>query len=212
MKRIIYAFISILVLATSCQDKKIKRSGKLDISLLVYSNPTEDPYDMFVLPISTMYFEKNNFLEIVQKYDKGLPIGQSFALVNKDKYAVFEDLNSISEVKPNLLVKDKNIGVKFINDIVDYKRKENLTDTILSGMKYKRARIVSDSAYTVFYIHQTDTVLPFSLSPQFDKDYKGVLNRIDTYEKYHNRFTSLRLSVSDTIPKQYYNALKQVKQ
>lgn len=196
---------------TSCSEKKTKRNGKIDVQLLIYNNPTEDPYDMFVLPISTMYFEKNNFLEIVQNYENGLPTGQGFALVNKESYAVFDDLNSISEIKPNLPLKDKNVGVKFVNDIVDYSKRENLADTILSGLKYKRARIVSDSAYTVFYIHQTDTILPFSLSKQFDKDYNGVLNRIDTYEKFENRFTSLRLSVSDTIPKQYYNALKQVK-
>lgn len=200
-----------IAVLSSCNERKIKRNGKIDVQLLIYNNPTEDPYDMFVLPISTMYFDKNNFLEVVQTYENGLPIGQDFVLVKEQNYTVFNDLNSISELTPNLPLANKNVGVRFINNIADYSQRENLTDTILNGLKYKRARIVSDSAYTVFYIHQTDTILPFSLSKDFDKDYNGVLNRIDTYEKYENRFTSLRLTVSDTIPQQYYEALKKVR-
>lgn len=210
MKNLLLILFSVIIF-TSCT-KNRKENGKIDVQLLVYNNPSVDPYDVFLMPISTMYFKKNTFIETVQEYKEGMPLSEpSFALIKNNQFDVFSDLNSIAEVKPNKDLKTKNVGVKFVTDIVDYNRRVNLTDTVLNGMKYKRARIVSDSVYTVFYIHQTDTILPFSLSPQFDKDYHGVLNRVDTYEKKHDRFTSLRMVVSDTIPERFYNALKQVK-
>lgn len=204
-------FLFIIMVFTSC-NKKYKENGKIDVQLLIYNNPSVDPYDAFLMPISTMYFKEKTFIETLQHYKDGIPLpDQSFALIKDSLYSVFSDLNSVTEVKPNKSVKSKDIGVKFNTDIIDYNRRENLNDTILNGLKYKRARIVSDSVYTVFYIQQTDTILPFSLSPQFDKDYHGVLNRVDTYEKKHDRFTSLRMTVSDTIPRRFYNALNQVK-
>lgn len=209
MKNLI--LILLVIISFSSCNKSKRESGKIEVQLMVYNNPSVDPYDAFLMPISTMYFKQNTFIETLQQYKDGVPLPeQSFALVKDNLYDVFSDLNAISEVKPNKAVKTKDVGVKFDTDIVDYNRRENLTDTVLNGLKYKRARIVSDSVYTVFYIHQTDTILPFSLSPQFDKDYNGVLNRVDTYEKKHDRFTSLRMNVSDTIPQRFYNALKQV--
>ena len=82
-----------------------------------------------------------------------------------------------------------------------------MSDTAFNGYNYKRLKTVNDSSYSVFYIHQTDTLMPFSLAPQVDKDYKGVLIRIDTYDKTNNRFVSLRMTVTDTIPKSFYEIL-----
>lgn len=209
MKYILIFFFSSLIFSTSCNDRKIKRSGKIDVQLLIYNNPIDEPYDVYFMPISTMFFEKNNFIEIIPQYgDSSIMRKEKFALIKNEHFQIFDDLNSVASLHPETPLKDKNVGVKFVNDIVDYYKKENMADTTFNGFNYKRVRIVSDTAYTVFYIHQTDTILPFSLSPQFDKDYNGILNRVDTYEKYRNRFTSLRLLVSDTIPEKYYKALK----
>lgn len=213
MKNLILFTLLCSTIIVACNNRPVKKAGKIDVQLLVYTDPQNDPYNMFMLPLASIYFDKNNLLEVIPNNENTIPSNESYALIRNDKFLDFTDINSIAKVVPSKPLKNKNIGVRFLNDSIPfYDKRENLSDTVMNGYKYKRARIVSDSVYTVFYIHQTDTLLPYSLSKQFDTDYHGVLNRVDTYEKFHDRFTSLRLTVNDTIPQKFYNALKLIKQ
>ncbi|WP_313262343.1 hypothetical protein [Sphingobacterium sp.] len=210
MKKYLFYLLGLLVISSCAKPKRA--NGRIDIQMMVYNDPSNDPYNSFLLPISTMYFKDDLFIENIQEYKDGIPLENlSYSIVKGNKFGVFSNLNDITEVKVDKDLKDKNVGVKFVNDVVNYNTRENLSDTVLNGINYKRARIVNDSVYTVFYINQTDTILPFSLSPQFDKDYDGILDRVDTYEKNHDRFTSLRMTLNDTIPQRYYNALNLLK-
>jgi len=209
MKNLLFFGLAGLFFLSACDGRVRKTSGRIDVRMLVYNDPENDPYDMFVIPVSTIYFARDCLLESVPEFGNGKG---KFVLVKGQKHAVFNDLNSISEVRPDIPLRDKDLGVRFANDSVPgYEKREDLTDTLLNGREYRRARIVTDSAYSVFYVHRTDTVLPYSLSSQFDKDYNGRLDRVDTYEKHGNRFTSLRMAVSDTVPQRFHNALKQIR-
>jgi len=205
-------FFAALMALSACDGRARRTAGRIDIRLIVYSDPENDPYDMFVLPVSTIYFARNCFLEAIPELGGGSDADRTFVLVKDGKYAAFRSLGSVADLRPSIPLGKKDLGVRFANDSVPgYEKREDLTDTVMNGRDYRRARIVTDSAYAVFYVHRTDTVLPYSLSSQFDRDYRGTLDRVDTYEKYRNRFTSLRMTVSDTLPQRFYNALKQVK-
>ena len=195
----------------SC-DNRIKRNmGKISLEIFVYNQPSKNIYDAVRIPISKMYFKDENFIEVLpnfENYNKQIP----FAFISGDKFARFNNLNKINDIKKFYSLAKKNFGVKFINDsIKNYSSKKILPDTSFNGYNYKRVAIATKEDYTVFYIHQTDTILPFSLSNQFDKDFHGILNRVDTYEIKKDRFTSLRMIVSDTIPATFFNALKSLK-
>lgn len=195
----------------SCDNKVKKNMGKISLEIFVYNQPSKNIYDAVRIPISEMYFQNENFIEVlpnIENDNKHIP----FAFISGDKFAPFNNLDKINDIKKFYNLATKNFGVKFINDsIKNYSSRKILTDTSFNGYNYKRVSIATKEDYTVFYIHQTDTILPFSLSSQFDKDFKGILNRVDTYEIKKDRFTSLRMTVSDTIPQNFFNALKGLK-
>lgn len=195
----------------SCDNRVKRNTGKISLEIFVYNQPSKNIYDAVRIPISKMYFKDDNFIEVLPNFEndnKQIP----FAFISGDKFARFNNLNKINDIQKFYSLAKKNFGVKFINDsIKNYSSKKILADTSFNGYNYKRVAIATKEDYTVFYIHQTDTILPFSLSNQFDKDFHGILNRVDTYEIKKDRFTSLRMTISDTIPATFFNALKSLK-
>jgi hypothetical protein len=210
VKKMLFVLL-ISFLLFSCNNGIKKDIGKISLEIFVYNQPSKDIYDAVRIPISKMYFKNENFIEVLpnlQNGEKQIP----YAFITGDRYARFNNLNKINDIKNFVSLAKKNFGVKFINDsIKNYSLKKMLADTVFNGYNYKRVAISTKEDYTVFYIHQTDTILPFSLSKQFDKDFKGILNRVDTYEIKKDRFTSLRMTVSDTIPNNIFNALNSIK-
>jgi hypothetical protein len=195
----------------SCDNRVKRNTGKISLEIFVYNQPSKNIYDAVRIPISKMYFKDDNFIEVLPNFEndnKQIP----FAFISGDKFARFNNLNKINDIQKFYSLAKKNFGVKFINDsIKNYSSKKILADTSFNGYNYKRVAIATKEDYTVFYIHQTDTILPFSLSNQFDKDFHGILNRVDTYEIKKDRFTSLRMTISDTIPATFFNALKSLR-
>lgn len=68
-----------------------------------------------------------------------------------------------------------------------------MKDTILFGKTYKRFEINSPQSYSRYYVYQTDTILPYSLYKHAEIDYKGRIERIDTYNKKQDIFVTLQL-------------------
>ena len=205
MKRLF--ILLLLPLFFACKDK-MRKAGHIQLEAVIYNDPTGDLYDSELFEISDLYFVGSHFLEKVPYHNDSLNI-PTFAYVSNGKFKIG---NSLEELKNNSSfqeISEKKFGALFQTPAVPhYDIREPMSDTAFNGYNYKRLKIANDSAYTVFYIHQTDTLLPFSLAPQFDKEYKGVLNRIDTYDKINDRFVSLRMTVTDTIPKTMYDLLK----
>ncbi len=203
-----YYFFLLLILLFGCKGKTKMKSGCVNLEVFVYSDPGGNLYDSYRLPISTLYFLDDEFIEQVPVVNDtaGLP---PFAYIRE---GMFAPLSRLAEKKESLdfyPLSKKNFGAVFVNVAVpNYDKRVELPDTSFNGYHYKRFRVVSQEEYSVFYIHQTDTILPFSLGRQVEKDYVGILNRIDTYEIKNDRFISLRMYVSKGIPEMVYSSLK----
>lgn len=203
-----YYFFLLLTVLFGCNGKTKMKSGCIKLEVFVYNDPGRNLYDSYRLPISTLYFLDDEFIEQVPvvKDTAGFP---PFAYIRE---GMFTPLNTLAK-KKDLLdfypLSKKNFGAVFVNmPVPNYDKRIGLPDTSFNGYQYKRFRVVSQEEYSVFYIHQTDTILPFSLGSQVEKDYGGILNRIDTYEIKNDRFISLRMHVSKGIPEMIYSSLK----
>lgn len=192
---------------------KVRKAGRIQIEVAVYHDPNGDLYDSELVQISDLYFVGTRFLEHIPYYNDSLQIPR-FTLINLDEGNTIaaNDLNKLQKCNTYRDLSKKKYGAIFLPPPVpDYGTRETISDTIFGGYNYKRLRIVNDSSYSVFYVHKTDTMLPFSLAPQISKDYPGQLNRIDTYDKINDRFVSLRMTVTDTVPLKIFNILNTAK-
>ncbi|WP_423128521.1 hypothetical protein [Gaoshiqia sp. Z1-71] len=184
------------------------KSGCIKLEVFVYNDPGGDLYDSYQLPISTLYFLDDEFIEQVPITNNttGFP---PFAYIRDRMFAPLNTLVKKKELLDFYPLSRKNFGAVFVNmPVPNYDIRRELPDTCFNGYNYKRIRVASNEEYSVFYIHQTDTILPFSLGYQVEKDYGGILNRIDTYEIKNDRFISLRMYVSKGIPEMVYSSLK----
>src|SRR5699024_6866478 len=117
-------------------------------------------------------------------------------------------LKSLMESQEYSALKKKNYAAVFYPEIIpNYKNKEMLTDTAFDGFSYKRVKIVTDSSYNIYYLHQTDTIYPFSLHREMEKEIGGVINRIDSYDLKNDKFISLKMNLNYTIPESVYGFL-----
>ena len=89
----------------------------------------------------------------------------------------------------------KSFGSKWVNfPIFGYDGRIKMNDTILYGNKeFSRFKTIQGKVLTIFYVKKSDTILPYSLNPIADKDYSGRLERIDSYDKEKDVFTTLVL-------------------
>ncbi len=200
--------VFLLVLLLGCDSKIRMKSGCIRLEVFVYNDPGGNIHDSYRLPLSTLYFLGNEFIEQLPDMSDttGFP---PFAYIRE---GMFAPLNGLTENKEPLNfhpLSKKNFGAVFVNiPVPNYENRVELPDTSFNGYNYRRIRITSKEDYSVFYIHQTDSVLPFSLARQVEADYGGILNRIDTYEIINDRFISLRMHVSNGIPEMVYSKLK----
>jgi len=198
----------LLILVSGCRDKIRMQSGSIKLEVFVYNDPGENLQNSYRLPLSTLYFLDDHFIEQVPDMSDttGFP---PFAYIRE---GMFAPLNGLTENERPLSfhpLSKKNFGAVFVNmPVPNYDNRVELPDTSFNGYNYRRIRIRSKADYSVFYIHQTDSILPFSLAPQVEEDYGGILNRIDTYEIANDRFISLRMYVSKGIPELVYLTLK----
>ncbi|HLT86478.1 MAG TPA: hypothetical protein VKZ57_02745 [Sphingobacterium sp.] len=205
-----FLLLSLLVLSCSKPEKK---AGKINLQLVVYNDPNGDLYNSFLMEITDLYFIGNRFLEKLPYPNDSLGVPK-FYYIHKNRFA---PANSLEEIKSQSTlsfqdVTEKIHGSQFvIPDIPGYDKRASLPDTNFNGYSYKRVRIATDSVYSVFYIHQTDTVLPFSINPAIEKEYSGILNRVDSYNRVEDKFYSLRMTVTDTIPQSIFDVLNSVK-
>lgn len=93
-------------------------------------------------------------------------------------------LSEVAKTQKPQLVWNKKEGAIFSKEqILNYRNRRKLSDTVLFNKKYKRFEINSPWNYTRFYIYPTDTILPYSIYRHAEKDYGGRLERIDSYTK-----------------------------
>jgi len=200
--------LAILCLAAtvSCNRAVKKRAGRINIRLVVYHDPLNDMHNVDVVTISTLFFKSGHIIEQLEDAD-----GQLFAHIYGDRFCTAATIEELLETPRERPLADKKNGISFASHSIEgYERRERLTDTSFNGYDYRRIAIAGDSVYTLFYVHRTDTVLPLSLGRQPEREYGGILNRVDVFDKRTNTFSSLRMAVSDTIPNRIYQALNKL--
>lgn len=209
MKNQFTILLGLFFVLLACQQRKVLKSGQIQLDLVVYDDPGGNLYDSFKLPISTLYFEGDVFLEQVPKLKTDLEL-PAYALIQEQSYIPVQRLSDLHDEVKLYPLGQKNFGAAFVfPEVPNYTDHRQLNDTIFDGQYLQRFEIVTVEEYSIFYLHPTDTVLPYSLCRQFEKDYSGIITRIDTYQRQQDRFLSLRLKYKGgPIPLRFANCFK----
>ena len=187
------------ILPYSCRKEIKSEKGGIDLISNVYFDASKGLEQMQSFHLSKLNYLGNQIIEFVPD--------QSFTEINMKTYfmqdslfyPVENDNESIilSEVaktqKPQLVWNKKEGAIFSKEQILNYRNRRKLSDTVLFNKKYKRFEINSPWNYTRFYIYPTDTILPYSIYRHAEKDYGGRLERIDSYNKKTDIFVSLQL-------------------
>ncbi|MFC4686961.1 hypothetical protein ACFO4P_08435 [Epilithonimonas pallida] len=184
---------------SSCHKEIKPEKGGIDIISNVYFEASKGLDQTQSFHISKMSYSQDQLIEIIP--DRSFPeinrqiyfIRDSlcYPLGTERKTVLFSEL--VLKQKP-LLVWQKKEGSVFSKEwIPNYRNRRKLSDTVLFGKQYKRFEINSPWNYTRFYIYPTDTILPYSLYRHAEQDYRGRLERIDSYNKKNDIFVTLQL-------------------
>ncbi|GIJ92786.1 hypothetical protein CAPN002_00040 [Capnocytophaga stomatis] len=201
MKNLIVFMICIFFFC-SCEKKEEKKiikspKGGIDIVSNIYFNASKNLDDVKSIIVSKINYKDNYIIEIVPEIDFPEIVDKTFLIKDSLFFDISNDsqiLFSETEKKQGNSIHNKTHGAMFsINKIPNYEKRKNLNDTILFEKKYKRFEISSKENHSVFYIYQTDTILPYAICPKQAKEYFGRIERIDSYNKTNDIFISSQL-------------------
>lgn len=200
MKKIlILPHLLFLLVSSSCHKEIQSEKGGIDIISNVYFDASKGLDKLQSFHLSKINYSGDSIVELVPDF--------TFPELNKQVYYIKDSLcysldtesnavilSEISKKQKPLLIRNKKEGAIFSKEeIPNYRNRKKLSDTVLFNKKYKRFEINSPWNYTRFYIYPTDTILPYSLYKHAENDYKGRLERIDSYNKKTDIFVTLQL-------------------
>lgn len=187
------------ILPYSCRKEIKSEKGGIDLISNVYFDASKGLEQMQSFHLSKLNNLGNQIIEFVPDHSFPEINMQTYFMQDSLFYPVENDNESIilSEVaktqKPQLVWNKKEGAIFSKEQILNYRNRRKLSDTVLFNKKYKRFEINSPWNYTRFYIYPTDTILPYSIYRHAEKDYGGRLERIDSYNKKTDIFVSLQL-------------------
>lgn len=187
------------ILPYSCRKEIKSEKGGIDLISNVYFDASKGLEQMQSFHLSKLNYLGNQIIEFVPDHSFPEINMQTYFMQDSLFYPVENDNESIilSEVaktqKPQLVWNKKEGAIFSKEQILNYRNRRKLSDTVLFNKKYKRFEINSPWNYTRFYIYPTDTILPYSIYRDAEKDYGGRLERIDSYNKKTDIFVSLQL-------------------
>ena len=187
------------ILPYSCRKEIKSEKGGIDLIANVYFDASKGLEQMQSFHLSKLNYLGNQIIEFVPDHSFPEINMQTYFMQDSLFYPVENDNESIilSEVaktqKPQLVWNKKEGAIFSKEQILNYRNRRKLSDTVLFNKKYKRFEINSPWNYTRFYIYPTDTILPYSIYRHAEKDYGGRLERIDSYNKKTDIFVSLQL-------------------
>ena len=196
-KVILYVILSLTML--SCNKKIKSKEGSIDLFTNVYYGASKglDNYRQFY--ISKMDYRNDTILEFTPNIEIPTLMERMVFIHNNQFYSPVDYIEGksmpfmkITAGKPESVFK-KNFGSKWVNfPVFDYDKRIKMNDTLLYGNKeFSRFKTIQGKVLTIFYIKKTDTILPYSLNQIADNDYSGRLERIDSYDKEKDIFTTL---------------------
>lgn len=202
MKKIIYtiSILACLLLFTCCEKNK---AGTFKLRMVVFEDADNGISDIHDIEFSKVYFRGKKMLELVPNKDS-----HYFCMIEGNEFSGFFPSIDALNFNNKIELKSKARGAISLPDPIEgYENRKNIQDTILEGANLRRFCINTENEYSVFYIGEKLDI-PFSLNKKIENDYNGSIRRIDTYQREQDRFISLRLSYTDTIPEKFFNILK----
>lgn len=194
-------YLSALLSLINCNKQTVSKEGSIDLFTNVYFDASKGLNNYRQFYISKMDYRNDTILEFVPNIMYSTMIDRMTFIKNDSFYKPVEFFASKSTPfmkmtfgKPTSVFK-KEFGSKWVNfPIIDYDKRIKMNDTILYGKdEYSRFKTLQGKILTIYYIKKTDTILPYSLSRIADTEYKGRLERIDSYDKNKDIFTTLVL-------------------
>lgn len=207
MKKLILLFF-ITVLTISCKKEIHSTQGSIDIVSSMYFNASKGLEDMKQIHISRLNYYNGNMVEFVPNIHLPEMIDSVYYIKDSVFYnaGLFEDVNSLIFRQHEFYdtprsIYNKKTGAIWVKiPIYDYDKREDMTDTILYGKReFKRFHIDTKENYSIYYFAKTDTILPYSFNRMAEKDYKGRLERIDSYDKKRDLFSTIVLIPKKTV-------------
>ncbi|MCT2410003.1 hypothetical protein NZD88_20805 [Chryseobacterium antibioticum] len=200
MKRLLILLIPLLFLV-GCKKEIKSTEGSIDLFTNIYYDASKGLTNYRQFYISKMDYKNDTILEFVPNVLFPSMMDR-ITFIKKDSFYKPVDyiegkttaFMKMTASKPQNVYK-KQFGSKWVNfPIFGYDKRVKMSDTILYGNKeFSRFKTVQGKVLTIFYIKKTDTILPYSLNKIADQDYKGRLERIDSYDKEKDIFTTLVL-------------------
>ncbi len=187
------------ILPYSCRKEIKSEKGGIDLISNVYFDASKGLEQMQSFHLSKLNYSGNQIIEFVPDHSFPEINTQTYFIQDFLCYPIENDSVSIiiSEIaktqKPQLVWNKKEGAIFSKEQILNYRNRRKLSDTVLFNKKYKRFEINSPWNYTRFYIYPTDTILPYSIYRHAEQDYGGRLERIDFYNKKTDIFVSLQL-------------------
>lgn len=200
MKSFALLFLTVLVSCKKEHRIQSKRGG-IDIVTNIYYGASKGLNNHQQITLSKINYFENNIIELVPNITIPEIIDSVYYIHDSVYYEIGSLMDSKSLVFGNKRlekskkVRDKKYGAIWIDKrISNYELKKDLNDTVIYGKKpFKRFQIFTKDNYSIFYINKTDTILPYSLNQFADNDYGGRLERIDSYDKKRDLFTTIIL-------------------
>lgn len=195
--KIVGVFLSATLLL-SCEKQYIKPDkGAIDIITNIYYDASKNLDNMKSVWLSKINYKGDTIIEIVPNIHHPEIIHKIHYIKDTVFYDITEQapnfmFSDLAELEPNSIFK-KIDGALFTKDLKDFDNRKELNDTILFKKNYKRFEINNDELYSIFYIYETDTLLPYTVNPRESKKYNGRIERIDSYYKKKDMFISVQM-------------------
>ncbi|MDO5664468.1 MAG: hypothetical protein Q4G63_04315 [Bacteroidia bacterium] len=212
---LLFTFIGIVFLSIAAffiaknKKKEVVSYGRLKTFINVYNNASVNVYDSYQLELSDMCFRNDLIIEHIPENE--FSVSKPFSVIYDGQFMVSDSLNGLTVNTSMKALAEKNTGAIFVYDTIhNYAHRVNMEDTVINTQFVKRFYISNEQDFSVFYIDTTLQNLPYSFNFLVDKDYNGSLVRVDTYQSDIDKFTTLKLQYTDTIPQNMYDALNRL--
>jgi len=207
MKNLLFLCSFLLLFLISCREEIKSERGGIDVVSSVYFDASKGLDKMQSLHVSSLNYTGDSIIERIPDVDVTELTQQMYFIKDSVCYTIGNDnpgniiFSDIMRKQKPMPIENKKEGALFLKEkIPNYRNRKNLNDTVLFKKKYKRFEINSPWMYTRFYIYPSDTILPYSIYKQAERDYHGRLERIDSYNKKTDIFVTLQL-----IPRQKWD-------
>ncbi|WP_312175165.1 hypothetical protein [Chryseobacterium sp.] len=205
-KKLILQYVFLLLVLISCHKEIKSEKGGIDLISNVYFDASKGLDKIQNFHLSKINYQNDSIIEMVP--DLEFPEMTAATYFIKD--SVFYELENqkcpslFSEIKKKhrpRSVYNKARGAVFTKEpLLNYRNRRTLSDTVLFKKNYKRFEINSPWSYTRYYIYPTDTIFPYALYSEVGRDYRGRIERIDSYDKKKDIFVTLQL-----IPRNHWD-------